>query len=191
MPLSSNGDSLITLHHPNGDAMSERILFYLRKEEYGWLSNFERSNQRIDGIVYPTNEHYYQSMKAADSRIRDWILSAPNPHCAMIAGRGLRTKEMVKDWDLKKVTIMYIGLKAKFSQNAILRSKLIATGEATLHEDSPTDMFWGIKGEDKLGQLLRVVREKMKTYHKCPSCEQRTIDSAEAEWMCELCGWTQ
>lgn len=170
----------------------EQILFYLRKEDYGWLSNFERSSQRIDSVTYPTNEHYYQAQKAADPRIRKWIMAAPTPHCAMIAGRGLRPKEIVKGWDgLKKVGIMYRGLKAKFSQNSVLRVRLIDTGEATLHEDSPTDKFWGIKGEDKLGQLLGLVREKMKTYLPCPKCGLYTLDPVEAEAMCDLCGWVE
>ncbi|MCK4795426.1 MAG: NADAR family protein [Desulfobacteraceae bacterium] len=169
----------------------EKILFYLRKEAYGWLSNFERATQRIDRVNYPTNEHYYQAQKVADPRIRAWILMAPNPHCAMIAGRGLREQEIVKDWDLKRVTVMYNGLKAKFSQNPELRAKLIQTGEATLHEDSPTDMFWGIKGDDRLGKLLGVVREKMKTYEKCPKCGIPTLDPVDDEPMCDLCGWAE
>ena len=169
----------------------DKILFYLRKEDYGWLSNFERSLQRIDGVTYLTNEHYYQAQKAADPRIRKWIINAPNPHCAMKAGRGLREHEMVKDWDSKKIAIMYRGLKAKFSQNSALRTKLLNTGEATLHEDSPTDKFWGIKGADKLGQLLVVVREKMKTYEKCPKCGLYTLDPVESEAVCDLCGWAE
>ena len=169
----------------------DQILFYLRKEENGWLSNFERSSQKIDGVSYPTNEHYYQCMKTSDTRIRDFIRFAPNPHCAMVAGRGLRPKEIVKDWDGLKVGIMYRGLKAKFSQNPALRTKLINTGEATLHEDSPTDKFWGIKGEDMLGHVLGIVRHKMKTYVKCPKCGLHTLDPVEAEAMCDLCGWAE
>ena len=170
----------------------EQILFYLRKEDYGWLSNFHRSSQKVDGVSYPTNEHYYQCMKTSKPEIRDFIRFAPNPHCAMISGRGLRPKEIVDEWDgLKKIAIMYRGLKAKFSQNPALRTKLLNTGNATLHEDSPTDMFWGIKGEDKLGHLLGLVRDKMKTYVKCPRCGVHTLDPVEAECVCVLCGWAE
>lgn len=169
----------------------KRILFYLRKEEYGWLSNFERSPQRVDGVKYPTNEHYYQCMKTNSSLIRDFIRFAPNPHCAMISGRGLREHEIVKNWQVNKVQVMFWGLLAKFSQNSALREKLIATGNATLHEDSPTDMFWGIKGKDMLGKLLMEVREKIKTYEMCPRCSQHTLRPNEAEAVCDLCGWAE
>ncbi len=70
--------------------MTQEINFYSRKEEYGWLSNFERCTQEVDDLVYPTNEHYYQSQKAKEQNVFFWIVSAPSPYLAMIAGRGLR-----------------------------------------------------------------------------------------------------
>ena len=167
----------------------DKILFYFRKKDYGWLSNFERAAQRIDRVSYPTNEHYYQAQKAADPRIRGWILMAPNPHCAMIAGRGLRPKEMVKDWKSRKVKIMYTGLLAKFTQNQELRNKLLLTGKATLHEDSPTDMFWGVKGDDMLGHLLMKVRDVISNYDYCPGCGLPSVNFEDDEPMCDSCGW--
>lgn len=134
------------------------VKFYLRKEEYGWLSNFERTSQIVDGIIYPTNEHYYQSQKAKDRKVRKWIRKAPSAWLAMKAGRSLRPKEMVDNWDKIKTAIMIKGLRAKFSQNKTLKEKLLGTGNRKIHEDSPTDMFWGIKGKDMLGKLLENVR---------------------------------
>lgn len=142
--------------------MTREISFYSRKEEYGWLSNFERCKQIVDGIVYKTNEHYYQSQKAKEPNVFFWITSAPSPYLAMIAGRGLRPYEMVSDWENKKVNIMLKGLRAKFSQNKELKQKLLNTGDSILHEDSPTDMFWGRKGKDMLGKLLMHVRDEIK-----------------------------
>jgi len=138
----------------------KEILFYLRGTEYGWLSNFERSNQLIN-INYPTNEHYYQSEKANNYTIRNWIINAPSPYLAMKAGRSLRKKEMTRDWDRKKILVMKKGLRAKFTQNEELKRMLIDTEDAILHEDSPTDMFWGIKGKDWLGKLLMEIRDEL------------------------------
>jgi ribA/ribD-fused uncharacterized protein len=138
------------------------IYFYSRDEEYGWLSNFARYEQAVDGIKYPTNEHYFQSQKAKDEEMRDWIASAPIPFLAMKAGRSIRESEMVENWDGIKFDIMLKGLRAKFGQNEDLKQKLLATGNAALHEDSPTDMIWGVKGKDMLGKLLMQVRDELK-----------------------------
>ena len=144
--------------------MSEKgkILFYSRKKFGGWLSNFKRSPQIVNGVLYHTNEHWYQSSKAIDLDVWKWIKNAPNPFLAMKAGRSLRKKEMVNNWDEIKVEIMLIGLRAKFTQNIKLKQTLLATGDYTLHEDSPTDMFWGIKGKDMLGKLLMQVRDELR-----------------------------
>ena len=140
----------------------KEILFYLTDDEYGWLSNFEQSEQWIEGICYKTNEHYYQSYKAKNIRIWAWIKKAPNPFLAMKAGRSLRKKELRDDWDNIKVIVMVRGLRAKFTQNDDLKQKLLDTGNAILHEDSPNDMFWGIKGKDMLGKCLMKIREELR-----------------------------
>jgi len=141
----------------------EEINFYFRKKEYGWLSNFYRNCQNVGVVVYQTNEHYYQSQKAKDGVTEMWIVQAPNPYLAMQAGRSLRKDKELKDnWDDIKVEIMLTGLRAKF-KDPELRDKLIATGNAVLHEDSPTDMFWGKKGKDMLGKLLMQIRKEITT----------------------------
>lgn len=140
----------------------EEINFYSRKPLYGFLSNFHRCPQVVSSEwgphQYPTNEHYYQAMKAKSKEVHDWIASAPSPYLAMKAGRMLRKgKEFRDNWDNMSVGIMLNGLRAKF-EDPHLRNRLLATGDAVLHEDSPTDLFWGKKGKDMLGRLLMQVR---------------------------------
>lgn len=150
--------------------MTREIDFYLRDEEYGWLSNFHRAKQVCHGIEYPTNEHFYQSRKAKDEAVAKWIASAPTPFLAMSAGRSLRKgKELRDDWNKEgiRVAIMHFGLIAKFEQNDDLKQKLLATGDATLHENSPTDRFWGKKGKDMLGRLLMTVRKEIRDREAC------------------------
>ena len=149
--------------------MPAEINFYLRDEKYGWLSNFYRAKQVCHGIEYPTNEHFYQSRKAKDEGVARWIASAPTPYLAKCAGEALRRKERLDDWDKEGIrfAIMHFGLIAKFEQNEDLKQKLLATGDAILHEDSPTDMFWGKgrpnkKGKDMLGKLLMTVRKEIR-----------------------------
>lgn len=142
------------------------INFYFRKDKFGWLSNFERTTVVVKEIHYPSNEHYYQAQKAKDMETHLWIRTAPSPYLAMVAGRGLREKEIVEKWNEKKVGVMLMGLRAKFRQNDDLREKLLATGDAVIHEDSHTDMFWGKKGEDMLGKLLMHVREEIRNENR-------------------------
>lgn len=144
---------------------NEPINFYMRKAEFGWLSNFERAPQTVYGVTYPTNEHFYQAHKAHDPEVRAWIAAAPSPWLAMKAGRSLREGEMTPEWDAQKVEVMRVGLMAKFRQNAHLRERLLATGDRPIHEASPTDHFWGnapkpdgSPGDDWLGRLLMEVR---------------------------------
>jgi len=156
----------------------KEINFYLLDENYGFLSNFDRTPIIVDDDEertkrewvpasdgtwreYPTNEHYYQSQKATDKKLAQWIAAAPTPYAAMMAGRSLRQKEFVHNWDEKKVAVMRKGLRAKF-RNPILKQKLLDTGNAILHEDSPTDLFWGKKGADMLGKLLMEVRDEIR-----------------------------
>lgn len=126
------------------------------------MSNFERSPQVVDGIIYPTNEHYYQAQRSNLIEFHDWIKDAPNPFAAMKAGRALRPHEVIFDWDTKKFEVMLKGLRAKYSQNLVLRKKLLDTGDMSIHENSPTDMVWGIKGKDMLGKLLMQVRKELR-----------------------------
>lgn len=137
------------------------IKFYSRKEEYGWLSNFWRASETVNGVTYPTNENFYQSQKATDPETAQWIAAAPRPYLAMKAGRALRAYELKPNWDSIKLGIMRFGLEAKFTQNKDLAEKLVATGNAVLAEDSPTDMYWGRLGSNMLGKLLMSLRDRL------------------------------
>lgn len=132
---------------------------------------------------YLSSEHFYQSMKILTPywnienlqgptimstefskalSIHRWIANAPDPYYAFKAGRSLRKKDgfIQADFDKIKVDVMRHALKRKFEDWG-LRQKLLDTGDAILHEDSPTDMFWGKKGKDMLGKLLMELREQI------------------------------
>ena len=145
--------------------MINEIKFYVREEPYGFLSNFWRQRQEVGIYTYPTNEHYYQSMKPkpAEFRIARWIAEAPTAKLAMQTGRLLNPDQIRPDWNQIKTTFMLTGLRAKFS-NPNLALMLKWTGDAILIEDSPTDMFWGgsLPGSSNmLGKLLMHVREEI------------------------------
>ena len=69
------------------------------------------------------------------------------------------------------------GNLAKFSQNAGLHKKLLATGDAILAEANPRDIIWGVglsendpkidavnawRGENLLGYILMDIRAKLR-----------------------------
>ncbi len=138
------------------------IFWFSRHDMYGFLSNYWRSPIAATDYVYPTVEHYYQASKALLVEEHEMIRNLSTPTEAKFAGYHITLKP---NWEDVKVDIMLVGLRAKFTQWPSLRTRLLATGTAILHEDSPWDKYWGYaKGEglDKLGQLIMQVREELK-----------------------------
>ncbi len=148
----------------------KEIRFFIREEAYGFLSNFERTPFKVDGVIYLTNEHYYQSQKPIDAVHQNYIREAPNATVAMVLGRAYEhnkylRKYMKPDWEEKlKLEVMLKGLRHKFSVNLLAR-QLLSTEYAVLHEDNPEDFYWGLgdgTGESWLGRLQMQVREELR-----------------------------
>ena len=59
-------------------------------------------------------------------------------------------------WEGTRQLVAYRALKAKFSQNALLRERLLATGDAVLAECATKDRIWGIGMNRELAQRLPV-----------------------------------
>lgn len=135
--------------------------------EYAFLSNFYESPFEVDGITYPTVEHFFQAMKSKDVEGRKKIAAAPTPGKAKRLGR---TIELRKDWEEIKVAVMKFGLAQKF-RIPELREKLLATGNEELIEGNFWhDNTWGnclcadcqdIPGRNMLGMLLMELRTKI------------------------------
>ena len=148
----------------------EEIRFFIREEPYGWLSNFERTQFIVDGKIYPTNEHFYQSHKPIDPVHSKYIREAPNATVAMVLGRAYEhdkylKKYTIKNWDDIKRFVMLTGLRQKF-KNPKLRKLLVSTRDAILHEDNPDDFYWSIAdgtGKSWLGKLLMQVRDELQS----------------------------
>jgi len=139
--------------------MVDRILFYSSSRRYSEFSNFYRSPIKLDGYVWPTVEHYYQAQKTTDIKDQDRIRSAETPGKAKRLGRNIHIRE---DWEDIKVDVMRRAIRAKFTQYKDLRDLLLSTNDASLHENSPHDMFWGVHGKDMLGKILMELRGEIK-----------------------------
>ena len=135
--------------------------------QYDFLSNFYPSSILYEGIVYPTNEHFFQAMKTLDIETRKAIAAAPTPGAAKRMGRHVSLRP---DWEKIKVDIMMLGLRLKF-KDPELAAKLIATGDEELVEGNWwCDQFWGscncskhirTPGRNVLGMLLMELRKEL------------------------------
>lgn len=157
-----------------------RILYFARdREVFRFLSHFYPSPITLDGLDWPTVEHYYQAQKSDDPAYRAAIRAAVHPgHVKRLAappgaprrfsqGSWFRTNGMQvrADWSDVKLAIMRRADRAKYDQNPDLRALLLATGDAELVEDSPREPFWGTgqdgQGLNWAGRVLMEIRHEL------------------------------
>ena len=143
------------------------------------LSQWYSARFVVDGLQFPTAEHYMMFQKAklfSDDAAADAILRAPNPGAAKALGRSVRGfQEAV--WQQNRLSIAVDGNFAKFSQSAALHAFLLSTKKRVLVEASPVDRIWGIglavddphvdnplewRGLNLLGFALMQVRERLR-----------------------------
>ena len=151
------------------------VCFHNPDEENGYLSNWYRSEFTLNGVRYSSLEQYMMHQKAlcfGDSDSAAKILAADDPGRVKALGRGVAGYDN-HVWNGVRQIIVYEGLLAKFSQNADLKEKLLATGSDTLAECAVNDTIWGIglsmrdpdrldpkkwRGQGLLGYALMQVR---------------------------------
>ena len=100
----------------------------------------------IDGITYPTAEHYMMAEKARlfkDEENLEKILTASSPALAKKLGRLVKNFE-VGVWNDNSFEIVTKGNFEKFKQNPDYKEFLLKTGNKVIVEASPFDKIWGI-----------------------------------------------
>ena len=143
-----------------------RIDFYRAGDAYGEFSNFFSRTIYIDGVSWPTTEHYFQGLKFTDDPdYMEEIRRAKNARTAASLGRS-RAHPLREDWEEVKDDVMYVAVKAKFSQHQELKDLLLSTGEARLVEHTGNDAYWGDGGDgsgrNMLGLTLMRVRDELR-----------------------------
>lgn len=131
------------------------------------FSNFQMVDIVIDGVTWPSTEHYYQGMKTEDPAERSKIRKLDTPGKAKRAGRKVK---MRPQWEQVKERFMYKALEAKY-QIPDFKASLLSTGDEEIVEYNKWhDNEWGsclcVKcrhkvGKNKLGKLLMKLREKL------------------------------
>ena len=145
--------------------MTKTINFYRVNEPYGCFSNFAPYSVTIDGLEWPTTEHYFQAQKFAGSEHEETICNAPTPMAAARMGRD-RELPLRADWEEVKDNIMRDAVLAKFTQHEELRDILLSTGDALLVEHTQNDRYWADGGDgtgrSMFGQILMDLREQLR-----------------------------
>ncbi len=141
------------------------IHFFGESDPYGWCSNFASCPILLEGLLWPTTEHYYQAMKYAGTPYAEVIRQAHSPLLSKMLTRDPAHPPRT-DWEAVKDRVMYDALLAKFTQHAHLRALLLATGDAELIEHTANDSYWGDGGDgsgrNMLGKTLMAVRAALR-----------------------------
>ena len=139
------------------------LLFYRAGDTYGEFSNFSAHPIEIDGLRWPTTEHYFQAMKFQGTDNAERVRAAPGPGEAARLGR--RLAPLRPDWETIKEDIMYVALHAKFTQHDSLGRLLKETGSRRLVEHTQNDTYWADGGDgggkNRLGVLLERLRDEL------------------------------
>ncbi|EAY23973.1 NADAR family protein [Microscilla marina] len=143
---------------------SQAIYFYAKEEAYGELSNFADFGIEINGLFYPTIEHYYQAQKFDAPAYCEKIRLASTPKEAAELGKT-RELPLKSNWDQIKSDIMWQAVQVKCNTHPSIAQILRDTGDVLLIENSPYDEYWGIgragKGHNHLGTLLMRARKQL------------------------------
>lgn len=156
----------------------EPALFFMGNDSLTEFRGFENGYDAkivVDGVTFPTVEHYYQWSKAkmfGDADAEKKILKTASPKSVKTYGKKVKNFEEEK-WNEKKDEIMRTALRAKFTQHPELRDLLVSTKDRPLGEADPRDKYWGIgtgadtskakdpskwPGKNVLGKLLTDLR---------------------------------
>jgi ribA/ribD-fused uncharacterized protein len=146
------------------------IKFYSTSATHRDFSNMHMISLKIDGVTWPSVEHYYQAMKfdpnvAKNLKHIEDIKNANSPFYAKKLGSN-RNYTLKTNWNEIRNQVMLTALRAKFDpkQNKIISKKLIDTGDAILIEESNDD-YWGCgkynSGKNTLGKLIMQVRSEI------------------------------
>ena len=91
------------------------IYFYDHDKPYREFSNFWPSPFSLDGLEWPTVEHYFQAHKTLAPAGQEQIRRAKAPRQARDLGRQVQQRP---DWKAVRDGVMLAALRAKFGQNS-------------------------------------------------------------------------
>ena len=148
------------------------------KNEHAFLSNFYPVRILREGLIYPSVEHAYVASKTFNTDFKAMIAKIPAHQAGKVKRMGSPNGmkkfrcTLKPNWDLllkDEIMFQLINLKFDYPQ---LQKKLLLKSDQGLEEGNYWhDNYWGncyckrcenVKGENKLGQMLMIIRGKIK-----------------------------
>lgn len=143
------------------------------------LSNQYEASMQIDGVTFPSVEHFYQWSKAkkfGDAETEKKIMKTTSSKS--VKTYGDKVKDFKEDeWKEVQDKIMQTALRAKVMQHPNVKEKLMSTGTRPIGEANAREKYWSIgtgadtskakipekwPGKNRLGQLLVELRTELK-----------------------------
>lgn len=140
-----------------------QVFFY--EQDFYVLSNFSAFTLVWCDRRFDTSEvaYHWEKFRGAET-VQYIIRSQTSSHAAFKAAQEMKHAAR-DDWDDVKVDIMRDILRAKADQHEYVKTKLLATGDRELIEDSWRDDFWGWgpnkDGQNMLGKLWMEIRAEL------------------------------
>jgi len=122
------------------------VCFHNPDEINGYLSNWYKSIFMYKGVCFTSAEQYLMFCKAnifSDTEVARNIMATNDVRDIKKLGREVRNFDETV-WENVREHIMTEGLIAKFSQDRVLATRLIGTGNKIIVECAVRDKIWGI-----------------------------------------------
>ena len=147
-------------------SIDENVMCITRSNAEQPLASFSLFEFELEGLSWPSVEHYFQGMKFPKGDYQEKIRHAETAKKAQKLGRS-RFKKIRKDWKEVREVIMTRGVYTQCRTHKDLAQSLLNTGQTTLVDNTQYDYFWGCgrdrRGENAFGKVLMSVREKLQS----------------------------
>ena len=146
-------------------AMPADAIFLDRKDPLKPLGTCSRHAIELDGMSWPSVEHYFHGMKFSQEALKTRICQASRPaEAARIARNNFLRRR--RDWNAVCRTVMTRGMYIKCKTWPEVAQALLDTGDRFLVESDLYDNYWGCgrdqQGHNHYGRVLMNIREKLR-----------------------------
>ena len=142
-----------------------------------WLGNMSPCKIIYTGEAWDSAEKLFQAMRFNDEVIRQKIRNETGIFKLNQLTSSLAANRVVESMSSLDIENLRTVMELKFSQNKILQSRLLSTGNLNLVQFSrqscnPEDLFWGmtlsnlqLEGRNIVGNILMEIRNKMNYFN--------------------------
>ncbi|KZY27850.1 MULTISPECIES: NADAR family protein [unclassified Oleiphilus] len=146
--------------------LDEDALFLSRSNEDEALGTHKLASFLLEGLLWPSIEHYYQAMKFQETSPSyfEKIRKSSTAKQARRMGRS-RFHKVRKDWAQVKRTVMTRAVYTYCRSHPQVAQLLLDSGSRKILENSQYDYYWGCgrdrRAENTYGKVLMDVRSKL------------------------------